>query len=91
METTPHESPAEKSELTDFEMLEALQSRLYRILEKDENLAKIGELLKVMEMKRKLSIEGKNEKKFWEMIDKIRTDKLTRKEKSLKTRESDAK
>lgn len=60
----------------DLKILESVKTKLYEAFKKGEALPKVGELLKVIEMKKKLSVEGKGEKQFWEMINRIRTDEL---------------
>ena len=64
----------------DLEILEVLKDRLYRAIMQNQPLPKLGDLLKVIDMKNKLSVSGKVEKKFWEMIDKIREQELSDKE-----------
>ena len=44
--------------------------------------SKVGDLLKVIELKRKLSVEGKGEKKFWDMVNKLRQEELSKPKKS---------
>ena len=81
----------------DVVMLERLKRLLYDTivdeseLKTDENeklnakqIPKVGELLKVIEMKKKLVIEGKAEKKFWERLNQIRTEELTGKSRTGK-------
>ncbi|GEM_PF-2130234 len=81
----------------DIVILERLKRLLYDTIvgepepETDEiaklnpkHIPKVGELLKVIEMKKKLAIEGKAEKKFWERLNQIRTEELTKKPRSGK-------
>lgn len=63
----------------DLEILEDLKIRLYQAIINNETPPKVGDLLKVMEMKNKLSVSGKAEKKFWDMINRIREKELSRK------------
>ena len=64
--------------LDDIDILEDLKSRIYGAIVNDEQPPKVGELLKVIEMKRKLSVEGKAEKKFWDMVNQLRHEELTK-------------
>ncbi len=64
--------------LDDIDILEDLESRIYSAIVNDEQPPKVGELLKVIEMKRKLSVEGKAEKIFWDMVNQLRREELTK-------------
>jgi len=64
-------------ELSDLEILEELRNRLYQAITGNKDQPKVGDLLKVMDMKKKLSVEGRAEKKFWEMINRLRQEELT--------------
>ena len=68
----------EKDSYDDVEILENLKKILYEEITANKKPAKVGDLLKVIDMRRKISAEGKGEKKFWEMVDRIRTEELTR-------------
>jgi hypothetical protein len=61
----------------DLEILEELKQKFYKEISQSKTPPKVGELLKVIEMKSKLSVAGKAEKKFWEMINKIRQEELS--------------
>ncbi|PKK83431.1 MAG: hypothetical protein CVT49_08405 [candidate division Zixibacteria bacterium HGW-Zixibacteria-1] len=64
----------EEKNLTDLEMLEDLKQKIHKGLNYES--VKIGDLLKVIDMKNKLSVTGKAEKKFWDMIDELRRETL---------------
>lgn len=64
-------------ELNDLDILEDLKQQLYTAIKNNEPQPKVGDLLKVIEMKNKLSIAGRGEKKFWEMIDMVRRKELS--------------
>lgn len=64
----------EEKNLTDLEMLEDLKQKIHKGLKYKS--VKIGDLLKVIDMKNKLSVTGKAEKKFWDMIDELRRETL---------------
>jgi len=66
-----------KATLNDLDILEDLKARLYQEIINSEPPLKVGDLLKVIEMKNKLSVSGKAEKKFWDMINKIREKELS--------------
>jgi len=72
----------------DLEILEYLKERIYRAIKQNQTPPKLGDLLKVIDMKNKLSLSGKAEKKFWEMINKIREEELSD-EKTTPTNESE--
>ncbi len=65
----------------DLEILEYIKNELFKEFKSDKSKVKVGDLLKVLEMKNKLSVTGKAEKKFWEMINKIRESELSDKSK----------
>ncbi len=75
-------------ELDDLELLDELKEIVYNAIKKNEQPPKVGELLKIIEMKSKLSVSGKAEKKFWDMINKIREQGLAEKTKSAKNKNS---
>ena len=64
----------EKSD--DFNILEEIKRKLYEGLPGEINDAKIGDLLKVIELKNKLAATGVAERKFWLMIDELRRENL---------------
>ncbi len=68
---------------SDLEILEYLKNELFKEFKGDKTKVKVGDLLKVIEMKNKLSVTGKTEKKFWEMINKIREEELSDKGKRI--------
>jgi hypothetical protein len=64
--------------LDDLQILENVRNKLYEIFVDKPEETKVGDLLKVIELKKKLSVSGTAEKKFWEMVDKIREKELAR-------------
>ncbi len=66
----------------DLDILEDLKKRIYDAIKNGTPQPKVGDLLKVIELKRKLSVEGKGEKKFWDMVNKLRKEELTESKKS---------
>jgi hypothetical protein len=75
----------------DLEILEDLKEKLYGAILNDTPLPKVGDLLKVIEMKNKLSVTAKAEKKFWDMIDEIRKEELSGKKRSVSRKSKDSK
>jgi len=65
--------------IDDLEMLEELKKKLYDTLGNKPHPSSVGALLKVIEMKKKLSVSGKAEKRFWDMINELRQETLTKK------------
>ncbi len=65
-----------KPNLDDLEILEELKQKIYNAIMDNKTIPKVGDLLKIIEMKNKLSISGRGEKKFWNMIDEIRQKEL---------------
>lgn len=68
----------EENKTDDLDILEDLKRKIYAAIKTGEPQPKVGDLLKVIELKRKLSVEGKGEKKFWEMVNKIRHEELSK-------------
>lgn len=62
--------------LSDLEILEQLRNMLYQAIRDNEPQPKVGDLMKVIELKKKLAGTGQAEKKFWDMIDTIRKEEL---------------
>lgn len=67
----------EEDKMSDLEMLEKLRNKLYTAISDNEPQPKVGDLLKVIDLKRKLTVEGKGERKFWDMVNKIREQELS--------------
>ena len=61
----------------DLTMLDDLIARCWRGLkDRIEDDAKVGDLIKMIELKRKLTPADSDQKKFWRMLDNIRKDTL---------------
>lgn len=82
---------AKKRKLSDLEILEDLKERLYQAIINNDAQPKVGDLLKVIEMKNKLSVSGKAEKKFWDLINKIREEELSGENKQRSRKQSRSK
>ena len=61
---------------TDLEMLEEVKSMIYKKLKKGECQVKVGDLVKVVELQRRLSADAGSEKQFWEFIEQLRQEEL---------------
>ncbi len=71
--------PSNKNDnLDDLEILEQVKIKLYEKFRSDVENAKVGDLLKIIELQKKLSLSSPNEKKFWEMIKGIRESHLSK-------------
>jgi hypothetical protein len=75
-------SKKEKSNLNDLDILEELKTLIYKKIINDKQSPKVGDLLKIIEMKNKLTVSGKAEKKFWDMINQVREKELSRKKRT---------
>ncbi len=62
--------------LSDLEMLEKVRNILYQEFQKDKSTMKVSDLMKVIELKKKLAVTGKSEKKFWDMVNDARQEEL---------------
>ncbi len=82
---------AKKHHPDDLEILEDLKEKLYGAILNDEPPPKVGDLLKVIEMKNKLSVTAKAEKKFWDMIDEIRKEELSGKKRPVSRKSKNSK
>ena len=70
--------------LDDITILEKLRDQYYQAIIGKEKNVKVGDLLKIIELKNKLSISGQAEKKFWDMINEVRQEKLPSSRKAKK-------
>lgn len=74
----PNLDEQDENKTDDLDILEDLKKKIYNAIKNNEPQPKVGDLLKVIELKRKLSVEGKGEKKFWDMVNKIRQEELSK-------------
>ena len=73
----------------DVQILDDLISKFYsQIKDKKLQEVKLGDLLKMIETKRKLTPQGGDQKEFWKMIDNIRQESLERLKPKLKRKTS---
>ena len=63
-------------QMNDLDILQDLRNRLFDAITNNEKQPKVGDLLKVIELKRKLAVAGKSEQDFWNMIDSLRKKEL---------------
>jgi hypothetical protein len=62
----------------DLEMLDELIKRYYKeLLRSVEENAKLGDLIKMMEQRRKLAPGDSDQKRFWKMMESIRREALS--------------
>ncbi len=72
---------SEKEIKSELDLLDDLIQNYYKQLEKNgDEKVKLGDFLKMIELRRKLSPENSEQKKFWKMLNKIRKDNLQNKE-----------
>ena len=68
----------ENNQAGDIVILDDLIAKSFeKIAANSEKLDKIGDLLKMIELRRKLSPTDHEQKKFWKMIDRIRQEKMS--------------
>lgn len=58
------------------DLLEFIKMKFVKQIEEGTINIKVSDLLKIMEMQRKLASEDEPEDEFWEMIEKIRKEEL---------------
>jgi len=63
---------AKNQAVDDLEILESLKNKIYNAIMNDDTIPKVGDLLKIIEMKNKLDISGQAEKQFWDLIEQVR-------------------
>lgn len=61
---------------SDMELLDYLKDTIVGQIEEGTINLKVGDLLKIVEIQRKLSSDTSAEKKFWEIIEQIRKTEL---------------
>lgn len=60
----------------DKELLDFLKEKIIEEIDAGEIKLKVGDLLKVLEIQKKLSTDSSAEEKFWEVIEQIRQREL---------------
>lgn len=67
----------ENNEGLELALLDKLIQNYYtQLLKNGDEKIKLGDLLKMIELKRKLSPENSEQKKFWKMLNKVRKENL---------------
>jgi hypothetical protein len=66
----------EKLPQTDREILDFLKVKFLNRVKKGEIELKVGDLLKILEIQKKLASDSSAEEKFWEIIEQIRQEEL---------------
>jgi len=77
--------------LTDLEILEKLKAKYYDALVSGIENPRVTDLLRIIEMKNKLTVAGSAEKKFWDLIDRLRREELNPRKKAPGQKKSKAK
>ncbi len=71
------EEPTKESRhLTDEEMLQEIKDAIRDGVKEGTIKPKVGDLLKILELQRKLASDTKAEEKFWEVIEQLRQGEL---------------
>ena len=63
---------------SDLEILDFLKRTIINQIKEGKINLKVGDLLKVLEIQRKLSTDTTAEQKFWELIEQIRQTELSK-------------
>lgn len=61
---------------TDQELLYEIKKEIWGQIQSGEIKMKVGDLLKVLEIQKKLASDSSAEEKFWELIEQIRQEEL---------------
>lgn len=61
---------------TDKELLDFLKDKIIKEIDAGTIKLKVGDLLKVLEIQKKLATDSSAEEKFWEVIEQIRQKEL---------------
>lgn len=61
---------------TDQELLQKLKDTIWEQVEGGQIKLKVGDLLKILEIQKKLASDSSAEEKFWEIIEQIRQEEL---------------
>jgi hypothetical protein len=61
---------------TDQEMLDHMKTTIMDQIQDGNLNLKVGDLLKIFEIQKKLSSDSKTEEKFWEVIEQLRQEEL---------------
>lgn len=62
--------------MTDQEILDFLKNKIVEKVRNGEINLKVGDLLKILELQKKLSTDKDAEDQFWQMIEQIRQEEL---------------
>ncbi|MFH1699175.1 MAG: hypothetical protein ABIE07_01195 [Candidatus Zixiibacteriota bacterium] len=61
---------------SDKELLDFLKNTIVDQIDEGKISLKVGDLLRILEIQKKLSSDNDSEAKFWEIIEKIRQEEL---------------
>ncbi|MDD4050784.1 MAG: hypothetical protein PHR28_02640 [candidate division Zixibacteria bacterium] len=73
---SPEKKPAKRQFKTDQEMLDYIKTTIMDQIQDNLINLKVGDLLKIFEIQKKLSSDTKTEEKLWEIIEQIRPEAL---------------
>lgn len=68
--------PPKRQFKTDQEMVDYIKTTIMDQIQNGLINLKVGDLLKIFEIQKKLSSDTKSEEKFWEVIEQIRQEEL---------------
>ena len=85
--TKPSAGPKPKPDISGgLDLLDQLISKCYEGLEKQQKEApKLGDFLKMIELRRKLTPHDESQKDLWQMLEKVRREVLESSENTLAT------
>jgi hypothetical protein len=61
---------------SDQDMLDEIKKKIMNQIKSGKIKLKVGDLLKIFEIQKRLSSDTKTEEKFWEVIEQIRQEEL---------------
>ncbi len=67
-----------KTKKSDQKMLDEIKEKIFKQIKENKIQLKVGDLLKILEIQKKLYADSGTEEKFWEMIEKLRQEELKR-------------
>ena len=68
--------PKPEKSISDLEMLDDIRNKLYDDFNDNFPKKKVGELVKVIQLKNKLTVTKKSRKNLWDMVEDVRQEKF---------------
>ncbi len=68
--------PKPEKSISDLEMLDDIRNKLYDDFNDNFPKKKVGELVKVIQLKNKLTVTKKSRKNLWDMVEDVRREKF---------------